>query len=307
MPARAAHQHVARVQHLGRQKPLHRGRPRCRSPGRSAAASSAAPRSSATIARPDRSDSARNPTTTARSSRRTEPPTTTRRRSARPAGSPTGAASSSGPKVPASRSTTPSRAISRPTRQSLDGYDLIVLVGHDEYWSAGQRATVERMSNGAATSPRSPATRRSGRCGSNPATTARRWSATSTEPIWMIRWRPMSSGACRACGPTRSSTGPSGSCSARDRRSGSTTGSVRPQHGVSAASSSYRDDHWMFADTGLAYGDVVGVDDGVVGYETVGCPLTFDDLQLPIAASHRRISPTTSRSSATPVEQPRRR
>ena len=44
----------------------------------------------------------------------------------------------------------------------------------------------------------------------------------------------------------------------------------------------FRNDHWMFADTGLRYGDVVGIDDGVVGYETVGCPVQLDDTQLPV-------------------------
>jgi hypothetical protein len=48
----------------------------------------------------------------------------------------------------------------------------------------------------------------------------------------------------------------------------------------------YRDDHWMLEGTGLGYGDVLGADDGVVGYETLGCPLTFDDLQLPVARPH---------------------
>ena len=45
----------------------------------------------------------------------------------------------------------------------------------------------------------------------------------------------------------------------------------------------YRDEHWMFEGTGLTYGDVLGVDDGIVGYETLGRPLTFDELHLPIA------------------------
>ena len=45
----------------------------------------------------------------------------------------------------------------------------------------------------------------------------------------------------------------------------------------------YRDDHWLVEGTGLRYGDVLGAKHGVVGYETVGCPLTFDEFQLPIA------------------------
>jgi hypothetical protein len=39
----------------------------------------------------------------------------------------------------------------------------------------------------------------------------------------------------------------------------------------------------MFAGTGLRYGDLLGADDGVVGYETVGCRLGFDAVQLPVA------------------------
>lgn len=46
----------------------------------------------------------------------------------------------------------------------------------------------------------------------------------------------------------------------------------------------YRDSHWLFDGTGLRYGDLLGARDGVVGYETVGCRLTFDEYQLPIAA-----------------------
>ena len=52
----------------------------------------------------------------------------------------------------------------------------------------------------------------------------------------------------------------------------------------SGAFTVYRYDHWMFDGTGLRYGDLLGVDDGVVGYETVGCRLGFDAYQLPIAA-----------------------
>jgi len=43
----------------------------------------------------------------------------------------------------------------------------------------------------------------------------------------------------------------------------------------------FRNDHWMFAETGLRYGDLLGGDHGVVGYETIGCPITLDEFQLP--------------------------
>jgi len=45
----------------------------------------------------------------------------------------------------------------------------------------------------------------------------------------------------------------------------------------------FRSDHWMFDGTGLLYGDLLGGDHGVVGYETVGCPINLDEYQLPVA------------------------
>ena len=44
----------------------------------------------------------------------------------------------------------------------------------------------------------------------------------------------------------------------------------------------FRFDHWMLANTDLRYGDLLGGDHGVVGYETVGCPITLDEFQLPV-------------------------
>lgn len=38
----------------------------------------------------------------------------------------------------------------------------------------------------------------------------------------------------------------------------------------------------MLDGTGLRYGDVLGADDGVVGYETVGTRFAFDDVNLPV-------------------------
>jgi hypothetical protein len=40
----------------------------------------------------------------------------------------------------------------------------------------------------------------------------------------------------------------------------------------------------LFAGTGLRYGDLLGATHGVVGYETLGCRLQFDDQQLPVPA-----------------------
>ncbi len=44
----------------------------------------------------------------------------------------------------------------------------------------------------------------------------------------------------------------------------------------------FRNDHWLLEGTGLRYGDLLGGDHGVVGYETLGCPITLDEYQLPV-------------------------
>lgn len=51
----------------------------------------------------------------------------------------------------------------------------------------------------------------------------------------------------------------------------------------SGAFTVYRHDHWLLDGADLRYGDLVGAANGVVGYETVGRPVDFDDVQLPIA------------------------
>ncbi|MED4582558.1 hypothetical protein P9578_07140 [Brevibacillus choshinensis] len=39
----------------------------------------------------------------------------------------------------------------------------------------------------------------------------------------------------------------------------------------------YRSDHWAFEGTGLEYGDVLGSEEGIVGYENDGCAFAFRD------------------------------
>jgi hypothetical protein len=62
----------------------------------------------------------------------------------------------------------------------------------------------------------------------------------------------------------------------------------------------YRDDHWLLAGTGLRYGDLLGADHGVVGYETVGCRLTLDEYQLPVAAGGDGTPPDVEVVAFTP-------
>lgn len=171
---------------------------------------------------------------------------------------------------------------------ALAGYDTVLSVGHDEYWSAGQRRAVEDHV----------------RSGGHLAT------FSGNTMFWQVRLEEQPDGglamvchkyAAHVDDPVVAAGDPS-----------SMTGMWadplvgRPEWSLLGAGSAfglyhrfgratprgvggfvvYRRDHWLLDGTGLGYGDVLGADDGIVGYETVGCPLTFDELQLPVARSH---------------------
>ena len=163
----------------------------------------------------------------------------------------------------------------------LDGYDSVVLVGHDEYWTAPERRTVEAF------------VERGGNLASFSGNTM----------FWRVRIEPGTHGTTMVChkyaghqnDPALGSETPvsgmwadpvvgepewtllgGGSAFGLYHRFGQATA-----QGVGGFIV-YRDEHWLFADTGLRYGDVLGRDDGAVGYETVGCPITFDDYQRPV-------------------------
>lgn len=170
---------------------------------------------------------------------------------------------------------------------ALAGYDTVLSVGHDEYWSAGQRRAVEDHV----------------RSGGNFA------SFSGNTMFWQVRLDDGPGGLAMVChkysahldDPVVAAGDPTGMTGMwADPLVG------RPEWELLGAGSAfglyhrfgtatprgvggfvvYRDDHWMLQGTGLGYGDVLGVDEGVVGYETLGCPLTFDDLQLPVARPH---------------------
>ncbi|TVR28084.1 MAG: hypothetical protein EA389_01145 [Ilumatobacter sp.] len=168
---------------------------------------------------------------------------------------------------------------------ALDGYDLVISVGHDEYWSAGQRAAVETH------------VRRGGNLASFSGNTM----------FWQVRLEATEAGTAMVChkyaahrdDPVLTGDHP-------EAMTGMWADPIvgRPEWSVLGAGSAfglyhrfgratprgvggfvvYRHDHWMLAGTGLTYGDVLGSAHGVVGYETVGCPITFDEYQLPVAA-----------------------
>jgi hypothetical protein len=167
----------------------------------------------------------------------------------------------------------------------LDGYSLVLSVGHDEYWSAGQRDALERHIAG----------------GGNVV------SMSGNTMFWQVRLEADAMVCHKYTAhlndPVMAAGAPE---SGRTTMTGMWADPVvgRPETAVLGAGSAwglynrfgaamprgsggftvYRHDHWLFDGTGLRYGDVLGAACGVVGYETVGCRLTFDEYQLPIAA-----------------------
>ncbi|MCU1502622.1 MAG: hypothetical protein JWM12_1976 [Ilumatobacteraceae bacterium] len=165
----------------------------------------------------------------------------------------------------------------------VDGYELVLGVGHDEYWSALARNTVESF------------VRTGGTYASLSGNTmfwqvrledggdtmvCHKYSAHDTDPV-VGAGRPQGMTGMW-CDPLvgRPETTFLGAGSAYGLYS--RFGAATPRG--SGAFTVYRDDHWLLAGTGLRYGDLLGAKHGVVGYETVGCRLGLDELQLPVAA-----------------------
>lgn len=177
---------------------------------------------------------------------------------------------------------------------ALDGYDLVLGVGHDEYWSAQQRSAVEHHVSG----------------GGNYA------SLSGNTMFWQVRLEPGAVGATdtMVCHKyTAQDTDPVVAAGKPEQMTGMWCDPVvgRPEWSFlgggsafglyyrfgqavargSGAFTVYRDDHWLFAETGLRYGDLLGARDGVVGYETLGCRLQLDEYQLPVAVPGASMPP----------------
>jgi hypothetical protein len=166
----------------------------------------------------------------------------------------------------------------------LDGYRLVLGVGHDEYWSVDQRNAIERYVA----------------AGGNYA------SFSGNTMFWQVRFdesrRRMTSHKYRA-----HLEDPVLGTDAQHLLSGMWCDPIvaRPEWSFLGAGSAYglysrfgrstprasggftvcRDRHWMFAGTDLRYGDLLGAARGVVGYETVGCRLGIDEYGLPISVT----------------------
>jgi len=165
----------------------------------------------------------------------------------------------------------------------VEGYPLVLGVGHDEYWSSAQRDTIEAyvraggnyVSMSGNTMFWQVRLERDG-----DTMVCHKYSAHETDPVVAAGQPGLMSGMWSDPLVARPETSFLGAGSAWGLYS--RFGRATPRG--SGAFTVYRDDHWLFGGTGLRYGDLLGVDDGVVGYETAGCRIAFDDYQLPIAA-----------------------
>jgi hypothetical protein len=161
-----------------------------------------------------------------------------------------------------------------------DGYRLVVGAGHDEYWSAHGRDAVEAFVAG----------------GGNYV------SLSGNTMFWRVRLER--DGTSMVCHKYAADSDPIVDSEPSARTGMWSDPAVgRPERRFLGAASMfglysrfgqatprgvpgfvvYRPDHWLLDGTGLRYGDVLGADDGVVGYENVGTRYALDDVNLPVA------------------------
>jgi len=186
----------------------------------------------------------------------------------------------------------------------VEGYELLLSVGHDEYWSAAQRDTVEAHVRGG----------------------GRFVSFSGNTMFWRVRIEPVGGDGGAEADDHESGEdgeGEQGRTMVCYKYSAHTDDPVvangspeemtgmfadplvgRPEASFLGAGSAwglyhrfgtavargagaftvYRHDHWLLEGTGLGYGDLLGATDGVVGYETVGCRIQLDEFHMPIRA-----------------------
>lgn len=165
---------------------------------------------------------------------------------------------------------------------ALDGYEHVVGVGHDEYWSRRQRDAIERHveRGGAFTSLSGNTMFWQVRLEPTDVMVGYKYVAHTDDPVVGTDRAHEMSGmwADPLVGRPETAVLGAGSAWGLYARYG------RAVRAGSGAFTVYRHDHWLFEGTDLGYGDLLGAHDQVVGYETVGCRLQFDDDQLPVAA-----------------------
>jgi hypothetical protein len=158
----------------------------------------------------------------------------------------------------------------------LDNYQLMVSMGHDEYWSWGMRDAIDRFVDR----------------GGNLAV------FSGNTCFWQVRYED--DGQTMVCYKDQAHAKDPVMGTARQqylsslwsdpligRPENKTTGLSFTRAGYarmgeavprgSGAYTIYRPDHWAFANTGLRYGDLLGLGSFVVAYETDGCELILQN------------------------------
>ena len=169
----------------------------------------------------------------------------------------------------------------------VDGYKLVLSIGHDEYWSWGMRDTIENyIANG-------------GNVGF----------FSGNLCVWQVRYED--NGQTMVCYSYRYEKDPVFKQQDKSRLTSlwSDLAVGRPENEMSGVSAIWagfarmttnaprgsggytiwRPDHWVFDGAEIYYGDVIGTKDAVVSYEVDGCELTMID-GLPVP-THRDGTP----------------
>jgi hypothetical protein len=164
---------------------------------------------------------------------------------------------------------------------ALSGYDVVLLVGHSEYWSAGERDAIERFVDGGgklAIFSGNTAFWKVRHENDGRRFVCHKWRGFDAEPNAKQEATHLWSHPVFAR-PEAEVTGLSflfagyhrlGLCAARG------------QGGYTV----YRNEHWALEGCDVFYGDVIGDELPLLGYENDGCRFTFGDDGLPQPIAH---------------------
>ncbi|MCB0065573.1 MAG: hypothetical protein KDD77_00405, partial [Caldilineaceae bacterium] len=165
----------------------------------------------------------------------------------------------------------------------LSGYKAVLVVGHSEYWSGDQRFTLEKFVHDGG----NLAIFSGNTCywkvrweDAGDTLVAHKWRGELDDPLW-------------ADPETRPHATHLWSHEAFGQPEAQLTGLSFVYGGYhricmcvargSAGFTVYRDLHWALEGTDLYYGDVIGSDVPLIGYENDGCPIRFGPDGLPVA------------------------
>ena len=160
--------------------------------------------------------------------------------------------------------------------QALDGYGVVILVGHSEYWSAGQRDRIERFVDAGG---------RLAIFSGNTAFWKVRFEDDGATPFICHKWKGFEADPVAARRPALATH--LWSHRAFGRPEAAITGLsflfggyhrlglcvARGQGGYTV----YDEHHWALEGADLFYGDVIGADLPLLGYENDGCRFAFGD------------------------------